>query len=443
MEAFILFIGDIVFLYASLFITLLIRYGLPFNPYVVRLHLLPFSILFLLCISVFFIAGLYERHTLLFQKRLPQLLFSTLAVNGLLAVLFFYFVPSLLITPRINLFIYLLLSCVLIFLWRRYGGALIGAGEKQKAIIIGSGVELRELSGEVNGNARYNLEFVSSVEVEKLGSIDFEQEIVRNIGKKGISLMVIDVRSTRVAPLLPRLYSLLFARVRCIDLYTMYEEIFGRIPLSLVDYSWFLENISANERSIYDFVKRVMDALVALPLLLVPLLLTPFVFLAVKLEDGGSVFIRQKRVGKNDRVVELLKFRTMRFNDEGKWGEKSRDNRVTRVGAFLRRTRLDEFPTLWNVLCGDISLIGPRPEFPQAVAHYTEELPYYNVRHLIKPGLSGWAQLYGEHPHHSTDVLKTKNKLSYDLYYLKNRSFFLDFKIAVKTIKILLSRSGV
>lgn len=442
-EAIVLFIGDAVLLYVALFITLLVRYGLPFDQHIIRLHFLPFSVLFLLWVIVFFIAGLYERHTLLFQRRLPQLLLSTLAANGLLAVLLFYFVPSFLITPRTNLFIFLFLSFISIFLWRRHGGAFRGAGEKQQGIIVGSGEEFHELLGEVNGNPHYNLKFVTSVPAESVDRLDFEEEIARRVHAAEVSLMVVDIRDKRLGPLLPHLYNLLFSRVRFVDLYAMYEEIFGRIPLSLVEYSWFLEHISAQARSVYDFGKRLMDIALSLPLLLVPLLLSPFVFVAVKLEDGGSVFIRQRRIGKNNAVVELLKFRTMLFNDEGKWGEKSEDNRVTKVGTFLRKTRFDEFPTLWNVLTGDMSLIGPRPEFPQAVAHYTEELPYYNIRHLIKPGLSGWAQLYGEHPHHATDVLKTKNKLSYDLYYLKNRSFFLDFKIAVKTIKILLSRSGV
>ena len=128
-------------------------------------------------------------------------------------------------------------------------------------------------------------------------------------------------------------------------------------------------------------------------------------------------------------------------DDGGRWGEV--ENKVTRVGAFLRRTRLDELPQLWNVTRGELSLIGPRPEFGPAAEKYAAEIKYYNVRHLVKPGLSGWAQIYGEQPHHGISIAETKNKLSYDLYYIKNRSFLLDVKIALKTIRILLSRSGV
>jgi len=119
------------------------------------------------------------------------------------------------------------------------------------------------------------------------------------------------------------------------------------------------------------------------------------------------------------------------------------DNKVTRVGKFLRKSRIDELPQIWSVLKGDVSLIGPRPELPSGVNRYTEEIPYYNIRHIIKPGLSGWAQIYHDnHPHHSADVDETKNKLSYDLYYIKNRSIFLDIKITLKTLKIIFLQKG-
>ncbi|MBX4189630.1 sugar transferase, partial [Candidatus Parcubacteria bacterium] len=168
------------------------------------------------------------------------------------------------------------------------------------------------------------------------------------------------------------------------------------------------------------------------------------VYIAIKLDDGGELMSRQKRVGQNNKIITLLKFRTMTLaNDEAAWGNGTPFiNQVTRVGAFLRKSRIDELPQLWNIVAGDISLIGPRPEFPEPVKHYTTEIPYYNVRHVIKPGLSGWAQVFGEHPHHGTDVSMTKNKLSYDLYYIKNRSLLLDLKIALRTIKTLLSAAG-
>ncbi len=445
-EAIFLFIGDLILLYTALFFTLFIRYGADLKWHLVSLHLLPFSLLFFCSLIVFFIAGLYERHTLFFQKRLPVLLVKTLVVNSLLAVLLFYFIPSFLITPRANLFIYLFVSFTLIFLWRWYGVNAGSKAERERGVLIGSGVEFQELLAEVNGNFRYNLAFAVSCDVGKETAAESEQKVRYDVSRNGVRIIVVDLRNGAVSPLFPFLYTTLFSRVRFVSFHHLYEEIFGRIPLSLLERQWFLESVSVSGKSAYDTLKRVMDMVCAFPLLFFPLVAFPLIALALRLEDKGPLFIRQTRVGKDGRPIEILKFRTMRFNDEGKWGaggSKDNGNRITRVGKFLRQTRLDEFPALWNVLKGDLSLIGPRPEFPQAVEHYTREVPFYPVRHLIKPGLSGWAQLYGEHPHHGTDVAMTRNKLSYDLYYLKNRSFFLDVKIALKTIKVLLSRSGV
>ena len=169
----------------------------------------------------------------------------------------------------------------------------------------------------------------------------------------------------------------------------------------------------------------------------------PFVFLAIILDDRGKIFIKQERIGQNNHLVNIIKFRTMSLDDGGD-GELNRQEKVTTVGAFLRASRIDELPQLWNILKGDLSLIGPRPELPKLVELYEKEISFYNVRHLIKPGLSGWAQLYQKTPpKFSTDYNQTKTKLSYDLFYIKNRSFWLDIKIALKTIKALLSRSGV
>jgi lipopolysaccharide/colanic/teichoic acid biosynthesis glycosyltransferase len=231
--------------------------------------------------------------------------------------------------------------------------------------------------------------------------------------------------------------------VRFIDSHRIYEDIFDRIPLSLVTYSWFLENISVSPKFTYDFLKRLMDIAVSFLLGLLSLVLYPFVFLAVKLDDRGKLFIRQERIGQNNRLIRIVKFRTMSLDDGGE-GDADRKMKITRVGRFLRASRIDELPQLWNVLRGDISLIGPRPELPNLVNLYEKEISFYNVRHLIKPGLSGWAQLYQKTPpKFATDYVETKIKLSYDLYYIKNRSFWLDIKIALKTLKTLLSRSGV
>jgi lipopolysaccharide/colanic/teichoic acid biosynthesis glycosyltransferase len=184
-----------------------------------------------------------------------------------------------------------------------------------------------------------------------------------------------------------------------------------------------------------------MDIFLSFVIGLVSLLLYPFVAIAIKLDDGGKILFAQDRVGKNNKLIKILKFRSM---SERSGDTEQSEARVTRVGKWLRALRIDELPQLWSVLKGDISMIGPRPEIPTLVKHYEDEISYYNVRHLIKPGLSGWAQLYHKDPPKVVaDSQKTRRKLSYDLYYIKNRSFMLDIKIALKTIKALLSRSGV
>ena len=442
-ESLVLFLGDLGSFVVALWLSLFFRsFEIPSRDLFLT-HLLPFSLLFVLWILVFYIAGLYEKHTVILKSKLPSILANTQIANSTLAVVFFYFVPFFGITPKTILFIYLLVSFVLILSWRIYGYFVIGHSRPTNAILIGSGDEMKELLEEVNNNSIYNIKFISSVDLSRADEKGFWDEIISHIYSEDVSVIAIDLANKNVEPVLPHLYNLIFSKISFIDMHKIYEDIFDRVPLSLVKYDWFLENISARPRGGYDALKRLMDIVISTPLLFIPMILYPFLFVAMKLEDRGSIFTYQDRIGRNNHVIRILKFRTMLFNDNGDWQNKGMVNRVTRVGNFLRKTRLDEFPQLWNVLKGDISLIGPRPEFPEAVKHYTDEISYYNVRHLIKPGLSGWAQIYQDkHPHHGLDSLETANKLSYDLYYIKNRSFLLDIKIALRTLKTLASIAG-
>jgi len=225
-------------------------------------------------------------------------------------------------------------------------------------------------------------------------------------------------------------------------MHKIYEDVFDRIPLSLVKYSWFLENISAMSKFTYDFLKRSMDIIVSSILGLVSLIFYPFVFIAIKIDDGGPLFFKQDRIGKNNKIIQIFKFRTMPVHNESDGIAK--EVTPTRVGKILRRSRVDELPQLWNIFKGDLALIGPRPEIPALVKVYEKDISYYNIRHLIKPGLSGWAQIYHKSPpKFNASVEETKGKLSYDLFYIKNRSILLDIKISLKTVKTLFSRSGV
>ncbi len=441
-EPWLLLGGDILVFIASLWLALFIRFGEIPSTSLFGDLLYPFSILYIVWCLIFFIAGLYEKHTITFKNRLPQRVLNTQIFNSFLAVVFFYFVPYFGVTPKVILFIYIIISLSLISLWRIYGARVVGLKGRENALILGRGPELALLLSEVNNNPRYGLNFASSFDLDKVAGTDFQKEIIEKIKSEHISVVVLDMNNEGLNKNLPQFYNLLFSKIRFVDINNFYEDIFDRVPLSLVGYSWFLKNISLSQSIAYDIFKRFADLLFALILGLISLVFYPFVYLAIKLEDSGRIFIIQERLGKNNKLVRIIKFRSMSFNDNES-GENKAVNKITKVGSFLRKSRLDEVPQLWNVWKGDLSLIGPRPELPALANIYEKEVSYYNVRHLIQPGLSGWAQLYHEnHPHQGANVEETKNKLSYDLYYVKNRSIFLDLKIALKTIKALLSQTG-
>lgn len=442
-DAIILFIGDILIFILSLWLMLFLRRLEVPAWYHFKLHLIPFSLLFLVWLLVFFIAGLYGKHTLVLKRKLPTVIFNTQLFNMIIAAVFFFLVPYFVIAPKTTLFIYLIVSFPLILWWRLSGQDILTSREPESALLIGNGSEMNELRDEVNHNSKYGLKFVSYIDTEKLSTLDFKGEILPQIYSQDISVIVLDLKSDKLESILPHLYNLLFAKIKFIDLSRIYEDIFDRIPLSLLRHNWFIENISLSPKLLYDILKRAMDIVISSLLLILSLPLYPIVYMLIKTDDGGEFFSYQKRVGQYNRQISIIKFRTMTVaNDNGEWNKT--DNKVTKIGTLLRRSRVDELPQLWNVLKGDLSLIGPRPEFESAVNEYRAQIPYYNIRHLIKPGLSGWAQVYHEnHPHHGLDIEETKNKLSHDLFYVKNRSLILDFYIALRTVQTLLSRSGI
>lgn len=437
--------GDVAAFYLSLYIALFLRRLEAPSIEVFWEHVLPFSLLFVLWAVIFTIAGLYDRRTALFRERIPSLIILSQAVNVGLAAAFFFTTSIFAIAPKTTLLIYLVVSSALIIFWRLTLAPRIGPRSIERAVLIGRGREVEELYAEVNAHTSFGFAFV-----ERFGASDvaysaaLEGEIATYFKKARVGIVVVDFRDSTLGALSGALYRVMLAHpdLVFVDAAELYEEVFGRIPISMLDDGWFLENITARPYVFYDFFHRVFD--IAVTLLLTPfaLLLAPAIALAIMLDDGGSVFSFQKRVGKYGRPLFLVKFRTMTLaNDGGAW--ESVPNKITRVGAFLRKSRLDELPQLWNVLLGGYSLIGPRPEMPPAVETYARTIPYYHARHLITPGLSGWAQIHHDkHPHVKTDVEETRNKLSFDLYYLKNRSITLDLYIGLKTIKTLLSRSG-
>lgn len=439
-EAILLLFGDMLLLFLSLFLSVFFRNIKEFNLTTFFEHILPFSIIFIISILLFFISGLYEKHTRLFKLKLPKRIVSAQIVNTFISIAIFYFFPQFIIAPKIVLFLYLIISSISIFFWRAYIVIRFSPIRSERTIIFGSGNELRELAGEIKANSRYGLNLIAVFDLDL--HVPKIEEIIDFVYQNKISIIIADYHDDKIKNLLPVFYGFIQKGIRSIDIHDFYEEVFDCIPVSLIDYRWFLDHISLQRKFWYDTTKRIIEILFSFTAGLLTLLLYPFVILLIKLESKGPIFSIQERVGLNGKQIKLFKFRTMtNSNDNGKWvpGE----NKVTKVGSFLRKTRIDEFPQFWNIIKGDISLIGPRPEFKRAVDEYSKSIPYYESRHIIKPGLCGWAQIYHEnHPHHGLDIDETRKKLSYDLFYIKERSLLLDFVIILKTFRIFLTFVG-
>jgi len=401
-------------------------------------HVVPFSFLFVVWVGVFFIAGLYETRSILLARRSVSVaLLVAQTLNIIIAALFFFFIPVFGISPKTILIIYLVVSFLLVFLWRVFIFPWLGLQKPEIAIAVGDSKEINDLVGALVRARNAPVHIVQTISPASAPIADDVETAIR--GHK-VRYIIADFNDPRVSAAFPEMYSLLFRGVRFFDAMALYEEVFGRIPLSVLDEQWLARNVSRYSHQLYDSVKRGMDIVGGLVGGIISLMLYPFIIIAIKIDDGGPIFISQQRVGQDNKLVRIWKFRTMSGNDNGKYGMTGTTTlTVTRVGKILRISRLDEIPQLWSVVAGQLSLIGPRLEFPTLVEQYEKQIPYYGIRHLIKPGVSGWAQLYHHaDPHHMADVEATKMKLSYDLYYLKHRSVALDLIIAIKTIRRLL-----
>lgn len=400
-ETAILLIGDFLVLAASLWIALFLR-NLAIPPFgYFEANVVPFLPMFLLSLFVFYIAGLYEKQTRPIRRVMSvRILGAQVATVAIAAVLFF--VLPLSIAPKTILVLYLVVSVVAESAWRFYRmNREIEEGKRVLVILSGTGPAADELYEEVNSNNRYMIRFVDRVDTADSYTGD---------------LAVMDTA-------------------------VLYEEIFDRVPLDLLDPYELMKSLP-RDRVFYDRSKRAFDTVLTLFLVVIAV---PFIAIAAfaLLLESGNPFIRPERIGKGGKTIRLLKLRSMLIGDDRGDPELQKKNRVTAVGHILRKTRIDELPQLWNVFTGDLSFIGPRPEFPKIAEVYEREIPQYRMRHLITPGLSGWAQINDyDAPRGGADVVRTRRKLSFDLFYLKHRSFGLDLAIAVKTLRALASFSG-
>lgn len=443
-EYLLLLVGDIAILIASLWLSLLLRYFQTPTTDIFMMHLRPFSLLFVAWIIVFFLAGLYGRHTRIFRSRLITTILYTQIINMMIAALFFFFVPSFGLSPKTILALYLIVSFLLIFAWRAMLFTRLPRSKALKGVLIAHGPDAKALADEIAHDSHSTFSFDYVIDTAVSPSHEVIQQACRVAEEDDVTFLVVDFSDPAVGVALPIIYDAAFQKNRfaLVEASELYQEVFDRVPLSFIDYEWVLRNLSASR--VYDVVKRIIDIMGSLIAGVLSLVVYPFVMLAIKLDDGGPYFITQERVGRFERPIRIIKFRSMSGNDQGEYGTGGKSElTVTRVGKWLRILRLDEIPQLWNVFRGDLSLVGPRPELPALAAQYNARIPYYNARYLVSPGLTGWAQVrHDRHPHHGADIVETKEKLSYDLYYLKHRSLLLDLFVMLQTIRVILTARG-
>ncbi len=322
------------------------------------------------------------------------------------------------------------------------------AGQKlfrERVYVLGAGDYARSIVDAIRARPDIGLEVVGweDIQLEPSERRKVWVEALENIGRANpmVHRIIVAMESRRGELPVQELLTLRFQGIAVEEDGALRERLYGKIQLDGLRPSNFLYSEGFRIRASQQFTRQVVSMCVAAFGLLLFLPFFPFVVLAVKVSSKGPVFFRQKRVGMGGRTFDVLKFRTMftdAESDGAKWATKN-DPRVTKVGMFMRKTRIDEIPQLWNVLRGDMGFVGPRPERPEFVNWLTEELPFYYLRTLIRPGLTGWAQVrYG----YGATLAETKEKLEYDLYYIKHMSMGLDLLIMFETIKTILRRRG-
>ncbi len=356
--------------------------------------------------------------------------------------------------PRVGVGAFLLFASLLTLGWRMIFIRIYKrTGQMRRVLVIGAGKAGQTLAELYESLATRSFNFVGFVDDDK-------QKLKKNyhgfkvLGTSDSLLALIDEH--RVTDLVVAIngeiegatfQTILDAQEKSVEVTRMpilYEEMTGRLPIHHLESDWIIRSFVDEVRvsGFYELTKRLLDFAGGLIGMTIFLVLFPFISLAILFDTGFPILYTQTRLGKGGRRFTIYKFRTMKRDaeqeGEARLAEKN-DPRVTRIGDFLRKTRLDEFPQFWNVLRGDMSLVGPRAERPELVAAFQKQVPFYRARLLVKPGVSGWAQInYGYY----ASVTEMAVKLEYDLYYIKHRTLAMDFQIILRTIGTILRRTG-
>jgi exopolysaccharide biosynthesis polyprenyl glycosylphosphotransferase len=441
--------GDIFFLYASLYLALTIRYASIPDKTILEKHLTPFTFIFAIWIVVFFVYNLYHLNLASQKTAFYRYSLRSFATAGLISIIYFYIAPQTEITPKTNLVIFIAVFAAIFFLWRKlYYTVLRSYIPKDKVAVIGETKKINFLVNELTNNDHpgYKISFIIdplSKEKQPYQNIPVFhkiEELPNMINKKNINTLVLASDPTSSADLRNMLFSSLHLKINFITLPQFYENITGKIPLGIIDQIWFLQNLSEGGKAYFDAFKRSYDLIIATLILIASVPLWPFIIVAIKLTDRGPIFFKQTRAGQYGRPFQIFKFRTMTDKDNDQTPTREKDQRITKVGSFLRKSRLDEIPQVINVLKGEMSFVGPRPERPELIKDLEKNIPFYRERMLVKPGITGWDQISGEY--HSPSLEDTWKKLQYDLFYIKNRSVYLDLSIILKTVSTIVGKTG-
>ncbi|MEI6597340.1 MAG: sugar transferase [bacterium] len=429
--------GDLTIFYLALIIALITRQQYPLSISTWDAHFWPFTIFFFLWLANFFINGFYDLKISYNNGSLLNNIFKLSLINFIVAIVGFYFAAPWLgsIKPQTTLVILTLIAAGMLFGWRKlFYNIIKSEAIANNVLILGNSDLAQLLNKEIN--SRKQLGYRANI-IEDIPENLKQYCIANNIN---IIVPVMDIKNHQ--DLAKRIFECLAIGVSVYNLPLFYEQITATIPIDHIDQFWFLENLSENSKKSYDVIKRGLDIFFSIIGIIIALPFLPIIVTIIKLESAGSAFFTQIRTGKNGKPFLALKFRSMIKDAEkngAQWATKN-DARITKFGSFMRKTRLDEIPQLINVLRGELSFVGPRPERPEFIEILSQKIPYYKERLLAKPGLTGWAQLNG--PAYGGSEAESKEKVKYDLFYVKNRSLWLDASILLKTIKIVLSGKG-
>ena len=355
-----------------------------------------------------------------------------------------YVLPDTYIGPHVFTIGISTLAIVLI-LWRRSYEWIISLPVfRERVYVLGNGERARAVIELLRSRRDAGMEVVnrectdlSNMQLERYSS---ELRAFRNINNR-IDRVIVAMEDRRGSMPVRELLELRLNGVVIENVSALLERLLGKLPLQSLNPSTLIFTEGFKIKASQQILRRVISIAVSFIGLVICLPFFPFIILAVRLSSPGPIFFRQTRVGLRGRHFSVIKFRTMRQDAEAKgavWASKN-DPRVTRLGRFMRKTRLDEIPQLWNVLRGEMAFVGPRPERPEFVQWLSSEIPYYELRHMIRPGITGWAQVRYQY---GASLEETKQKLEYDLYYVKHLSVGLDLLIMFETVKTIILRRG-